>query len=142
MSTMFNSPEFRSIVYKINNETERFEKQPERVPFAKLPFELKVETTWEERIRANGATEIITGRIKDGKRLFFTGLIPAPSIQNWFFGNDYLFAKGQKKNSLVIFCFQNDNRELIVYYFNSFYKDNREERKRFVLSFIQSQITA
>ena len=138
MNSKFNFPECKTILFKLNNENGRYEKQPERVPFEKLPFELKVETTREEKIRSNGATEIITGRIKAGKRLFFTGLIPANGFQNWFYGNDYQFIRGTKKNSLVIFHFQNDNRELIVYYFNSFYKDNREDRVKFVLAFIQS----
>lgn len=140
MNSQFNFPDFKTIVYKLNNDSGKYEKQPERVPFLKLPFELKVETTFEPKIRSNGATEIITGRIKNGKRLFFTGLIIASNYENWFFGNDYQFKNGKKYNSLVIFSFQNDNRELIVYYFNSFYKDNREDRKRFVLSFIQSQV--
>lgn len=138
MNTKFNSPDYKTIEYVLNNETGRFEKQPTLVPFEKLPFELKIETTWEQRIRNNGATEIITGRIKGGKRQFFTGLIPAPTFQNWFFGNDYRFTNGVKKNSLVIFHFLNDNRNLRVYYFNSFYKDSREERVKFVCAFIKS----
>ena len=132
-------PEHKTILYRINNESGRYEKQPERVPFEKLPFELKVETTREQKIINNGATEIITGRIKKGNREFFTGLVPDIKFKNWFSGNDYKFIKGVKKNSLVIFNFRNDNRELIVYYFNSFYKDYPDERKRFVCSFIHSQ---
>ena len=113
-------------------------KQPTLVPFDKLPNELKVETTRDENIRKNGATELITGRIKGGKRLFFTGLISIPNLLNWFHGNDYLFTNGKKKNSLVIFHFTNSNRELKVYYFNSFYKDSREERIKLVSAFILS----
>ncbi len=140
MSNTFNFPDFKTILYRINNETGRYEKQPDRVPFEKLPFELKVETTREQMIINNGATEIITGRIKGGKRLFFTGLIPAPKFNDWFLGNDYQKLKdGTKKNSLVIFNFRNDNRELIIYYFNSYYIHNRDERIKFVCTFIQSQ---
>jgi hypothetical protein len=138
MNSKFNSPEFKTIVYKLNNESGRYEKQATLVPFEKLPFELKVETTRDERIKNNGATEIITGRIKGGKRLFFTGLIHVFNESNWFYGNDYQFINGNKKNSLVIFQFKNTNQELIIYYFNSFYKDSREERIKFVCLFIQS----
>ena len=139
MSTAFNFPEFKTIIYRINKETGRYEKQPDRVPFEKLPFELKVETTREQKIINNGATEIITGRIKKGNREFFTGLIPDIKFKNWFFGNDYKFLNGVKKNSLVVFNFRNDNRDLIIFYFNSYYIDNRDERKKFVCSFIHSQ---
>jgi hypothetical protein len=138
MNNKFNSPDFKTIIYKLNIESGRYEKQPERVPFDKLPIDLKVETTWNEHIKKNGATEVITGRIKGGKREFFTGLIHTPNFANWFFGNDYHFTADKKKNSLIIFQFTDNNRELKVYYFNSFYKDSREERITFVISFIKS----
>lgn len=138
MENKFNSPDYRLLRYVLNIESNRYEKQPERVPFEKLPFELKVETTWEQRIRNNGASEIITGRIKGGKREFFTGMIPVPNFENWFFGNDYQFMNGRKKNSLTIFHFVNDNRKLNIYYFNSYYKDSRAERIQFVSDFIKS----
>lgn len=138
METKFNSIEYKTIIYKLNNESCKFEKQPTLVPFEKLPFELKIETTREPIIRRNGATEIITGRIKGGKRLFFTGLIPVDRWENWFFGNDYQFTNGKKKNSLVIFHLCDNNHELVIYYFNSFYKDNREERIKLVSDFIMS----
>lgn len=130
-------PDFTKVEYLLNQETGRYEKQPDRVPFEKLPFELKVETTQDPRIKANGATEIITGRIKNGKRLFFTGLIQTKE-SNWFFGNDYQFKNGEKKNSLIVFYFHDNNRRLYVYYFNNYYKDNRAERVQFVLNFIVS----
>ncbi len=138
MSNKFNSIEYKTSIYKLNNETCKYEKQPTFVPFEKLPFELKIETTREPNIKRNGATEIITGRIKGGKRLFFTGLIPVGRWENWFLGNDYQFTNGKKKNSLVIFNTRDNNRELVVYYFNSFYKDNPAERIRFVSDFIMS----
>jgi hypothetical protein len=138
MENKFNSIEYKTIIYKLNNESCKFEKQPTLVPFEKLPFELKVETTRDQNIRRNGATEIITGRIKGGKRLFFTGLIHVGRWENWFLGNDYQFTNGKKKNSLVIFNTLDNNRELVVYYFNSFYKDSPEERRKFVLDFIMS----
>jgi hypothetical protein len=133
---MFNFPEYKTVFYVLNPDTGKYEKEPERVPFNKIPLVLKVENTQDQRIKANGANEIITGRIKGGKREFFTGLISITSFINFYYGNDYTFNNGTKKNSLVIFRFSEDNRQLIVYYFNSFYKDSRQEREKFILLFI------
>lgn len=141
MSETFNLPEFKTLNYVLNVEIGKYEKQPERIPFNKLPFELKVETTIDEKIKKNGANEIITGRIKGGQRMFFSGLIAVPKFPNWFYGNDYEFKNGKKKNSLVLFHFINNNRELVIYYFNNFYKDSRPERESLVvrlIKFIQS----
>jgi hypothetical protein len=136
MSNEFKFPENYTIEYRLNTISGRYEKQPMRIEFNKLPNELKVERTQDKRILANGANEIITGRIKGGKREFFTGLISITSFKNFYYGNDYTFNNGTKKNSLVIFKFSEDNRQLIVYYFNSFYKDSRQEREKFVQLFI------
>jgi hypothetical protein len=138
MVSKFNLPEFKTLNYLLNVEIGKYEKQPERIPFNKLPFELKVETTIDEKIKRNGANEIITGRIKGGQRMFFSGLIAVPKFTNWFYGNDYEFTNGQKKNSLVLFHFANNNRELVIYYFNNFYKDSRVERELLVNKLIQS----
>jgi hypothetical protein len=136
MSNEFKFPENYTIEYRLNTISGRYEKQPMRIEFNKLPNELKVELTQDKRIIANGANEIITGRIKGGKREFFTGLISITGFKNFYYGNDYTFNNGTKKNSLVIFKFSEDNRQLIVYYFNSFYKDSRQEREKFVQLFI------
>lgn len=133
----FNFPEYKTVLYNLNTETGKYEKQPERVPFNKLPYELKVETTWDQRIRANGATEIITGRIRQGKRLFFTGLLHYFNSSEWFYGNDYENTPQGKKNSLVIFQFSQDNTRLSIYYFNHYYKHSPTERINFVSEFIK-----
>ena len=131
-------PDFTKVIYLLNEDSGRYEKQPDRVPFMKLPNDLKVETTREPILKRNGANEIITGRIKNGNREFFTGLIPI-NAGIWFYGNDYKFANGQKKNSLVVFKFCDRNRKLKIFYFNSFYKENRAEREKFILDFITIQ---
>lgn len=133
----FKFPEFKTIEYTINPETGKYQKQPERIPFNKLPFELKVETTQDERIKLNGATEIITGRIVGGKRLFFTGLLAFNKDNEWYYGNDYEMTKEGKRNSIVIFHFSKDSRHLVIYYFNNYYKFNSVERKQFVSDFIK-----
>jgi hypothetical protein len=137
MNSNFSLPDYRTIRYYLNPESGKYEKQPERIPFSKLPNELKVEETWEERIRSNGANNIITGRIKQGKREFFTGLIPVAE-NTWFMGNDYSYRNGAKTNSLVVFHFSDDNTSLTVYYFNKYYKVSRQERISFVIHFIET----
>jgi hypothetical protein len=134
---MFNFPEYKTVVYVLNPETGKYQKEPERVPFNKMPPILKVETTQDERIKANGANEIITGRIQNGKRLFFSGLVPVRNSSQWYYGNDYQMTPQGKKNSLVIFQFSQDNRQMNVYYFNSYYKHSRDERINFICLFIK-----
>ncbi len=134
MEKMFNFVVYKELKYKLNSESGRYEKQPEKTPFQKLPFELKVEPTQKDYIIQQGAKEIITGRFKNKKREFFTGLIPIQST--FFLGNDYEFINGQKKNSLIVFEFSDNNEFLTLNYFNRFYKDYPEERLKFVLLFI------
>lgn len=135
MEKTFNFVIYKELKYKLNSETGRYEKQPEKIPFLKLPFELKIEPTQKDYIIRQGAKEIITGRFKNKKREFFTGLIPI--YKTFFLGNDYEFINGQKKNSLIVFEFSESAEYLTIYYFNRFYKDYPEERLKFVLLFIQ-----
>ena len=135
METPFNFPVYKEVTYRMNPATGYYEKQPQKIAFNKIPFELKVEPTQEEKIRHQGANEIIHGRIKNGKYQFFTGLIAVHS-PGCYFGNDYEFIHGQKKNSLVVFHFSEDNSRLTVFYFNRFYKESRTERIKFVNDFL------
>jgi hypothetical protein len=135
--TMFNSPDYKGLRYLMNPESGRYEKQPTKIAFQKLPFDLKVEPTQDPRIKAQGAEMVITGRFKNKKREFFSGLRPAGK-PGWFYGNDYEFVKGQKINSLVIFSFSDDDAQLTVYYFNRFYKQSASDRETFVNLFIRN----
>lgn len=132
---MFKFPECKTVCYLLSPQTGRYEKQPMRIPFNKLPHELKIEPTQKDFLKQQGANEIITGRIKNGKREFFTGLVPIFNSTIWYYGNDFEFVKGQKKLSLIVFEFSIDNSRLTVYYFNHFYKDSREQRIEFVNAF-------
>lgn len=134
MEKMFNNSVYKRVGYKLSPEG-YYQKQPERIPFSKLPFELKVEPSQKEFLKQQGANEIITGRIKNKKREFFTGLIPIEI--NFFMGNDWEFVQGLKKTSLIVFEFSGNNEYLTVYYFNRYYIDQREARIKFVLTFIQ-----
>ncbi len=131
----FNSPDYKVLRYLLNNESGRYEKQPTRIPFNKLPFELKIEPTQDPKIQAQGAEMVITGRFVKKKREFFSGL--RKTIRpNWFYGNDYEFVQGRKLNSLVVFAFSGNNAELMVYYFNRYYIQSAIEREAFIKSFI------
>jgi hypothetical protein len=141
MENLFNSVKYKTVIYKNNPEFGYYEKQPQRVPFNKLPFELKVERTQLEKLKSQGAEQVICSRKKNGKYLFFTGLQKTCEL-NSFLGNDYTHIKDVKKNSIVVFSFSEGDKILTVYYFNLFYKDYPEERIRFVndfLSFLKSK---
>lgn len=133
----FKFPEFKTSHYTLNLETGKYQKQPDRIAFNKLPLLLKVETTMDPRIRSNGATEIITGPVRNGKRTFFTGLLPVFNGSVWYYGNDYQNTPQGKKNSIVVFQFSGDNQTLTVYYFNGYYKHSSQERIKFVTEFIK-----
>jgi hypothetical protein len=137
MGTLTNLPVHFQVNYTLNVQTGYYEKQPHRIAFNKLPFELKVEETHEQRLRDQGADEIIHGRIKNGKYQFFTGLIPV-EFAGCFFGNDYKNISGNKIISLVVFEFCSNDRSLVVYYFNNYYKHSRVERIAFVSEFLQT----
>ena len=121
--------DYKRVRFVRNAATNYYEKQPDLVPFTKIPNELKVEETHDPAIRRNGAEQIIRGRIQGGKYLFFTGLVPGKSRRLWYFGNHCAFVKGNKKLSLILFRFSPDYRELTLYFFNGFslYPTEREK---------------
>lgn len=131
----FKIPDYREIDYVLNIQSGYYEKQPSRIAFTKMPFELKIEETQDERIKLNGAKEIIRGRIKDGKYLFFTGLIETDN-KYLFRGDHYEFTKGKKKNSLVLFLFSKDNSKLKVIFFNGF-SVYPSKMRSFIIEFIK-----
>jgi hypothetical protein len=136
MEELFNFVHYKVVKYQLNRDNGYFEKQPLKVDFSRLPFDLKIEETREQRLISQGAKEMITGRIKNGQRQFFTGLIPM--AENFFYGDDFKKSKGEMKKSLCVFQLSTDFKTLVVFYFNNYYIQNREGRVKFVLSFIQS----
>jgi hypothetical protein len=136
MEKLFNFVHYKIVNYKLNPESGRFEKQPLKIDFPRLPFELKIEATREERFISRGAKEMITSRIKNGKYQFFTGLIPI--AENFFYGDDFKKSKGEMKKSLCVFELSNDFKSLTVYYFNNYYIQNPKSRMNFILAFIQN----
>ena len=128
-------PDYKTVRFLRNVTTNYYEKQPDLIQFTKLPDELKVEETHDPTIRRNGAEQVIHGRIRNKKYLFFTGLIPSPTRERWYFGNHCKFSNGNKELSLILFWFSSDFRELRVYFFNGY---NRYpcERELFLGEFI------
>ena len=134
MSNVF-IPDYKLLKYRFNPETGRYQKMPSKIAFQKMPFDLKIEVTRDNRIVQQGAATIITGRFVNNKREFFSGLRPAKK-SNWYHGNDYEQVKGKKVNSLIVFELSNCEEFLNVYYFNRFYKHSPQERESFIMSFI------
>jgi hypothetical protein len=126
--------DFKCIRYKKSVSSDYYQKQPDLVPFKKMPEELKVEETHDPQIKRNGAEQVIRGRVYSGRYLFFTGLIPSTS-RFWYIGNHCEFVRGNKKISLILFCFSSEFRELTVYFFNGF-SLYPSERERFVQEFV------
>ena len=106
-------PEAKVFVYRLNNETGYYEKQSGEPEFQKLPFELKVEETRKpEQIHSK---VICRGRTKNGRYIFFTGLIPV-SGGGLFFGDHYEFVEDIKKNSFILFAFTQGNEVLTIHF--------------------------
>jgi hypothetical protein len=138
MENKFKNSSYKTVNYLLNNVNGYYEKQPLKIAFNKLPFDLKVEESKMEFLMKQGANEIIRGRIKNGKYTFFTGLIPLVDTVNVYFGNEYETVNKLKVYSLIVFVFSENDLKLTVYYFNHYYILDRNERILFVSEFIQS----
>ena len=75
-------PDYKLLKYRFNPETGRYQKMPSKIAFQKMPFDLKIEVTRDNRIVQQGAGTIITGRFVNHKREFFSGLRPVKQ-PNW-----------------------------------------------------------
>ena len=113
-------------------------RRPELVPFARLPQRLKVERTQVDRLRQQGAEQVITGSMHAKRRTFFSGLRPLP-VEGWYIGNDVEQVNRAKVLSLVLFHFSKDYATLTVYYFPRYYRNDRNDRVRFAVDFIRLQ---
>ena len=138
MENTFNNIHYKTVNYLLNSDSGYYEKEPQLVPFTKLPSELKVEESQKEFLIKQGANHIIHGRVKNGQYSFFTGLIPPPETEKVFFGNSKDMYHGREKHNLIVFVFSTDNTALSIYFFNHFYIVNRSERIEFVIQFVNS----
>jgi len=134
MSNNFNFPQYRTVYYELNPLTgyyTRSEKQPEKSPLMRLPFELKFAVTRAEKIKCH-AKQVIHSRqmTKTGSYYFITGL-QETGLQNWYLGNDFEYKDGKKIISIVLFHFSEDNSRLTVYYLPKYDKPNTGLRLQF-----------
>lgn len=127
-------PDFKHLVFTLNSETHYYQMTRGEMGFIKVPPELKLEETQKKGLIRSDF--LIRGRIKDGKYLFFTGLLQT-EFKNWYFGDYYEIRHGIKKNSFILFHFSPDLASFQMYFFNliKVYPDHRE---RFIHEFINS----
>ncbi len=126
--------QYKIIYYSLNSATGYYTKseiQPEKIPFMRVPYELRVTKTQSELIKTN-ATELIVSRemTKTKSYKFLTG-IQKTNYKNWFIGNDYEYIKGKKVLSLILFQFCEFNECLTVYYFSRYDKGRTDLRMNF-----------
>jgi len=95
--------------YQLNDSSGKYEKLSTGAPFDYLPAELWTEEAKDETTRRFSNGTVITGRIRGGKRLFFTGLRNTP-FADYLHGNDY-------DKSEVCFRFWKSDTRLTVFYF-------------------------
>lgn len=129
-------PNYHLAVFGNNVQTGYYEKQPEMIPFLKIPFELKVERTHRTDIKSY-ADKLIRGKekTKTGNWKFYNGLLNT-SYPNWYCGNICDYYRGQKKNNLVILHFSSNYSTLHLFYFTGYDKNTIEQRLRFVNTII------
>jgi excisionase family DNA binding protein len=128
MASKPTPPQFKTVTYQLNDETNYYQKVSCDIGFNKLPDELKIEET--RRPEQIHSSQIIRGRIKNGRYLFFTGLLTT-EFPDFFFGDHYEFVNGNKKNSFVLFHFSKDKKYLNAYFYNHF-KVYPKRRKTFI----------
>ena len=127
-------PEYKNFFFKLNPDTGYFQIIREGMRFEKVPDELKLEMTQrKDMIRSDF---IIRGRIKNGRYLFFTGLLKT-NFDNWYFGDYFEIRKGIKKNSFILFHFSKDQTGFEMFFFNHF-KLYPKRRGYFIRDFIDS----
>lgn len=133
-ATGSKGPEYKKVLYRFNEATKYYDRIDSPPGFEKLPPELKVEETRRPDIIHSKI--VVHGRIRAGKYLFFTGIIPVNG-SNWFFGDHYELVNGKKKNSFILFHFAPGNVSFSVYYWGG-YKLYPRNRAKFISEFIRS----
>ena len=91
------------------------------IGFNKLPKELKIEPTQRADLIANGAKEVLRGRIKGGNYTFFTGL--RHLHDRTFYGNKDVQIKGKKWRMLIVAEVSGDNQFLTLKWTNKVYQN-------------------
>jgi len=133
-STGKTFPDYKYLVFTLNQETHYYEMTRGEMGFMKVPNELKLEETQKKGLIKSDF--LIRGRIKDGKYLFFTGLLKT-SFENLYFGDFYEIKHGIKKNSFILFLFTQDQTRFEMFFFNHF-KLYPDRRGQFINDFINT----
>lgn len=132
VQTTNRQPDHKHLFFKFNQETKYFEITRGQFGFTKVPNELKLEETQKKGIIHSDY--LIRGRIKNGKYLFFTGLLKT-NFENWYFGDYFEIRNGIKRNSFILFHFTPDQTAFEMYFFNHF-KLYPDRRGHFIRNFI------
>lgn len=90
------------------------------IGFNKLPKELKIEPTQRPDLIANGANNVLRGRIKGGNYTFFTGL--RHLHDRTFYGNKEVSIKRKKWRILIVAEVSSDNQILTLIWTNKAYQ--------------------
>jgi len=131
-STGTQAPDHKHLIFEFNQETRYYQMIRGEIGFLKVPNELKLEETQKkDLIRSD---YIIRSRIKDGKYLFFTGLLKT-NFENWYFGDHYEIRHGIKRNSFILFNLSPDQTKIELFFFNHF-KLYPKRRSYFIRDFI------
>lgn len=95
---------------------------------------LIVEPVATEKIRDNGARQVIHGPATDGRWDFFTGM-RAVCVPNWFEGNVCEHRDRKKVRNLLLVALVKEGTALVVALFPGYYPRNRDARYRFAAAF-------
>jgi hypothetical protein len=129
------NPDFKHLLFDLNPETGYFEMIRGEMGFQKVPAELKLEETQKKGLIKSDY--LIRGRIRNGKYLFFTGIIQT-DFNTWYFGDFFEIKHGIKRNSFILFHFSTDLVRFEMFFFNHF-KLYPEQRAQFIRNFVNSQ---
>lgn len=125
----------KKLVYRFNERTRYFDQIECPPGFDKIPRELKIEETRRPDIIQSKI--ICRGRIRDGKYLFFTGIIRINQTR-WHYGDHFEGIAGKKVNSFILFHFVNGGDIFEMFYFDR-YKVFPRSRAKFITQFIALQ---
>lgn len=117
MTSNFNSPRAKIVTFLLESETGYYHLISQPPGFNRIPNELKVEDTKDPRIISQGANQIIRGRQRNKRYLYFSGMRPTPRF-NVFYGDDG-YTRPQNR-SLVLFIFSPDCSRIELHYFQGY----------------------
>jgi hypothetical protein len=128
-------PEYQKHIYKVNEVSRYYEKILAPVGFIKLPFDLRLETPHRPDYKSK-TKFILSGRIVNGKKTIFSGLIPT-GVEGLFYA-DHFHPSERVKNSFMLLRFNATSSEIEIFYFNHFTVFPKT-RESFIQQFLNTQ---